>query len=64
MNGIVEKLQKEGSDIAIGSGLIVEPKHWVSVSKANEKGIPFYEARNFHFVKEQTSYGNTERIRV
>lgn len=35
-------------------------KQWVSVAKGNEKGIPFYEARNFQFVKEQISYGNTE----
>ncbi len=34
-------------------------KQWVSVAKGNEKGIPFYEARNFQLVNEQSSYGNT-----
>ncbi|MBT2640488.1 GNAT family N-acetyltransferase [Bacillus sp. ISL-39] len=33
---------------------------WVSVAKGNTKGIPFYEARQFQFVQEQTSFANTD----
>ncbi|PLR95035.1 GNAT family N-acetyltransferase [Bacillus sp. T33-2] len=33
-------------------------EQWVSVAKGNHKGIPFYEARGFKFVREQTSFGN------
>ncbi|WP_409296751.1 GNAT family N-acetyltransferase [Peribacillus sp. SCS-26] len=35
-------------------------EQWVSVSKGNMKGIPFYEARGFRFVKEQGSFNNHE----
>lgn len=35
-------------------------KQWVSVAKGNRKGIPFYEARRFEFVKEQKSFATTE----
>ncbi|MTH54818.1 GNAT family N-acetyltransferase [Bacillus mangrovi] len=35
-------------------------QQWLSVSKGNEKGIPFYEARGFQFVSEQKSYASEE----
>ena len=35
-------------------------EQWVSVAKGNKKGIPFYEARGFHFNSEQLAYGNAE----
>ncbi len=35
-------------------------QQWVSVSKGNMKGIPFYEAKGFQFIKEQDSFDNTE----
>jgi len=31
-------------------------EQWVSVAKNNDKGIPFYEAKGFHFVEEQASH--------
>jgi ribosomal protein S18 acetylase RimI-like enzyme len=49
LQALTEIQQKKGSR-----------KQWVSVAKGNEKGIPFYEARNFQLVNEQTSYGNTD----
>ncbi|WP_407271732.1 GNAT family N-acetyltransferase [Radiobacillus sp. PE A8.2] len=33
-------------------------KQWVSVQKANQKGIPFYEAKGFHLQAEQPAYAN------
>lgn len=33
-------------------------EQWVSVSKGNRKGIPFYEARGFVFRHEQPAHGN------
>ncbi|XXM74586.1 GNAT family N-acetyltransferase [Lysinibacillus sphaericus] len=36
-------------------------EQWVSVSKGNQKGIPFYEARGFQFVNEQDSFDNNEK---
>jgi len=35
-------------------------EQWVSVSKGNQKGIPFYEARNFKYVNEQISHANID----
>ncbi|MGD7008638.1 GNAT family N-acetyltransferase [Metabacillus sp. 84] len=35
-------------------------EQWVSVSKGNMKGIPFYEARGFQFETEQDSFDNNE----
>ncbi|RFU66887.1 GNAT family N-acetyltransferase [Bacillus sp. V59.32b] len=35
-------------------------EQWVSVSKGNDKGIPFYEARGFVKDSEKSSYGNSE----
>ncbi|WP_078597690.1 GNAT family N-acetyltransferase [Evansella clarkii] len=35
-------------------------EQWVSVSKGNHKGIPFYEAKGFIFKNEQQDYGNSE----
>lgn len=35
-------------------------EQWVNVTKANEKGIPFYEAKGFHFIQEQDEYGVIE----
>ncbi|WP_043931974.1 GNAT family N-acetyltransferase [Bacillus sp. EB01] len=35
-------------------------EQWVSVGKGNQKGIPFYEARGFQFIKEQESFANNE----
>ncbi|WP_053218609.1 GNAT family N-acetyltransferase [Virgibacillus senegalensis] len=35
-------------------------EQWVSVLKGNDKGIPFYEARGFQFVREKKAYGNAE----
>ncbi|SIS66982.1 GNAT family N-acetyltransferase [Salimicrobium salexigens] len=35
-------------------------EQWVSVSKGNDKGIPFYEAKGFIFDSEQIDYGNSE----
>lgn len=33
-------------------------EQWVSVTKNNQKGIPFYEARGFTFQSEKDGYGN------
>jgi len=35
-------------------------KQWVSVLKGNDKGIPFYEAKGFHFMYEKEAYGNVD----
>ncbi|MBY7142786.1 GNAT family N-acetyltransferase [Virgibacillus sp. NKC19-3] len=35
-------------------------EQWVSVTKGNDKGIPFYEAKGFHFIHEQDEYGVVE----
>lgn len=35
-------------------------EQWVSTPKNNHKGIPFYEARGFHFQYEKDGYGNRE----
>ncbi|WP_026570932.1 GNAT family N-acetyltransferase [Sediminibacillus sp. JSM 1682029] len=35
-------------------------EQWVSVLKGNQKGIPFYEAKGFRFVREKEAYGNIE----
>ncbi|AXF57923.1 GNAT family N-acetyltransferase [Salicibibacter kimchii] len=35
-------------------------EQWVSVGKGNQKGIPFYESRDFIFKYEKQSYGNIE----
>lgn len=35
-------------------------EQWVSVTKGNMKGIPFYEAKGFVFKHEQSSYENSE----
>ncbi|CAM3951354.1 GNAT family N-acetyltransferase [Mesobacillus zeae] len=35
-------------------------RQWVSVSKGNHKGIPFYEARSFQFEEEQKTYESKE----
>ncbi|MBS4209492.1 GNAT family N-acetyltransferase [Bacillus sp. FJAT-50079] len=32
-------------------------EQWVNVTKGNQKGIPFYEAKGFQFVHEQDEYG-------
>lgn len=32
-------------------------EQWVSVTKDNEKAIPFYEAKGFNFIHEQDEYG-------
>ncbi|MBH9964844.1 GNAT family N-acetyltransferase [[Bacillus] enclensis] len=55
--GIGTKLLQGFTDVQRENGA---KKQWVSVAKGNEKGIPFYEARKFEFVKEQESFGNTE----
>ncbi|UOR12579.1 GNAT family N-acetyltransferase [Halobacillus amylolyticus] len=34
-------------------------EQWVSVTKGNQKGIPFYEARGFQYSDEKESYSNT-----
>lgn len=35
-------------------------EQWVSVTKNNQKGIPFYEAKGFTFQFEKKGYGNSE----
>lgn len=35
-------------------------EQWVSVTKHNEKAIPFYEAKGFNFIHEQDEYGIIE----
>lgn len=35
-------------------------EQWVSTLKGNDKGIPFYEAKGFRFVRERGAYGNVE----
>lgn len=35
-------------------------EQWVSVAKGNQKGIPFYKAKEFAFKHERLSHGNTE----
>lgn len=35
-------------------------EQWVNVTKGNTKGIPFYEAKGFHFIHEQDEYGIIE----
>lgn len=35
-------------------------EQWVSVTKYNEKAIPFYEAKGFNFIHEQDEYGIIE----
>ncbi|WP_226577397.1 GNAT family N-acetyltransferase [Halobacillus litoralis] len=35
-------------------------EQWVSVQKGNNRGIPFYEARGFHFQREEKGYGSEE----
>jgi len=35
-------------------------EQWVSVTKFNEKAIPFYEAKGFNFIHEQDEYGIIE----
>src|SRR5690625_2368662 len=35
-------------------------EQWVSVTKNNDKAIPFYEAKGFNFIHEQDEYGVIE----
>ena len=35
-------------------------EQWVSVTKYNDKAIPFYEAKGFNFIHEQDEYGIIE----
>lgn len=35
-------------------------EQWVSVTKGNEKGIPFYEAKGFSFKHDKEGYGNID----
>ncbi|AXI08582.1 GNAT family N-acetyltransferase [Oceanobacillus zhaokaii] len=35
-------------------------EQWVNVTKGNQKGIPFYEAKGFQFIHEQDEYGIIE----
>lgn len=35
-------------------------EQWVSVTKYNQKAIPFYEAKGFNFIHEQDEYGIIE----
>lgn len=35
-------------------------EQWVNVTKANDKGIPFYKAKGFQFIHEQDEYGIVE----
>ncbi|CAM3866280.1 GNAT family N-acetyltransferase [Mesobacillus thioparans] len=53
--GIGTKLLQALTEIQRSKGA---NKQWVSVAKGNAKGIPFYEARQFQFVQEQTSFAN------
>lgn len=55
--GIGTKLLQALTEIQRSKGAI---KQWVSVGKGNAKGIPFYEARQFKFVQEQTSFANMD----
>ncbi|WP_051317336.1 GNAT family N-acetyltransferase [Ectobacillus panaciterrae] len=48
------------TDIQYKQGMV---KQWVSVAKGNEKGIPFYEARNFVRVSEKISRFSNEQER-
>ena len=53
-NGIGTKLLDHLTDIQKAKYGAYE--QWVSVTKDNTLGIPFYEARGFHFEHEQQSY--------
>ncbi|CRK83334.1 GNAT family N-acetyltransferase [Neobacillus massiliamazoniensis] len=55
--GIGTKILQAITEIQRSNGAI---KQWVSVAKGNAKGIPFYEARQFQFVQEQTSFANMD----
>lgn len=39
-------------------------KQWVSVTKGNGKGIPFYEARGFKRVGERNVYYNPDKLEI
>ncbi|SET92625.1 Ribosomal protein S18 acetylase RimI [Salinibacillus kushneri] len=55
--GIGTRLLNHLTDIQRNKGA---KEQWVSVLKGNDKGIPFYEAKGFHFVREKDAYGNIE----
>lgn len=58
--------RKEGLGSMILDAVTIELKtysakeQWVSVTKGNNRGIPFYEARGFICVHEQAEYGVVE----
>lgn len=55
--GIGSQLLLAITEIQRSKGAI---NQWVSVAKGNAKGIPFYEAKQFQFVQEQTSFANMD----
>lgn len=55
--GIGSQLLQAITEIQGSKGAI---NQWVSVAKGNAKGIPFYEARQFKFVQEQTSFASID----
>nr|WP_254901195.1 GNAT family N-acetyltransferase [Tuberibacillus sp. Marseille-P3662] len=55
--GIGTKLLNYLTDIQCNKGA---REQWVSVLKGNDKGIPFYEAKGFHFMHEKEAYSNVE----
>ncbi len=55
--GIGTQLLNHLTDIQRNKGA---KEQWVSVLKGNGKGIPFYEAKGFHFMHEKRAYGNVE----
>lgn len=50
---ILEAITKQQKDLGA-------TEQWVSVTKGNKKGIPFYEAKGFTFKYEKESYGNIQ----
>lgn len=55
--GIGTQLLNHLTDIQRNKG---SKEQWVSVLKGNDKGIPFYEAKGFRFMREKEAYGNVE----
>ncbi|TLS37093.1 GNAT family N-acetyltransferase [Pseudalkalibacillus caeni] len=53
--GIGTRLLEFLTDIQKEKGAVMQ---WVSVSKGNQKGIPFYEARGFQMVREQKTFAS------